>query len=202
MRTTHKSLLCLFVLILLSIVSFTEKIKSDIVDYYDISQSIDFNGLKYRLSWSSHPNNQYYKQEYIPQGNSISKFEDMVVIDFLRSDITLLNAVQAQIKILTDRKKTDAVCNYNLVNSPDGKEYILDFLMSEGDSNGISILEWNAYHYKVYVDKAGHKGVLLFGVSHRAYDDKVQTFLASLKTYRDTYTNALIGYSMPEIQVK
>ncbi|MGA7151250.1 MAG: hypothetical protein WBY84_07560, partial [Pseudolabrys sp.] len=38
------------------------------VDRLSLPESIEFNGESYRLSWSSHPKPDYYKQEYLPSG--------------------------------------------------------------------------------------------------------------------------------------
>jgi hypothetical protein len=44
--------------------------------------------------------------------------------------------------------------------------------------------------------------VLLFGVSQRAYDDKTNDFLRSLKSYRHDIIQKLSDYPVPEIQLK
>jgi hypothetical protein len=73
--------------------------------------------------------------------------------------------------------------------------------MSEGSGDKLDIVEWNAYRYKPYTDKAGHKGVLLFGISHRAYIEEIIPFLKSLKEYKSGQMRGLIAYPMPEIQL-
>ena len=40
------------------------------IDRLSLPDSIEFNGESYRLSWSSHPNPYYYKQEYLPPGQT------------------------------------------------------------------------------------------------------------------------------------
>ena len=172
------------------------------INYYGIPVSLTFNKLDYKLSWSSHPNNVYYKQEYIPKGNSADTFKDMVLIDFIETDADLKDAVKVQVAKIQERKKTDAVCNYDIVESPDGKEFVLDFLMSDRKDNKLTVLEWSAYHYKTYTDKAGHKGVLLFGICHRAYGDESNDMLKNLSKFRADNRNALIAYPIPDIQIK
>ncbi len=191
------------ILVFIMLTGFTNRRSDDVTNYYGTPVSLNFNGITYNLSWSSHPNESYYKQEYIPKDNSVDRFKDMIMIDFIITDLPVDKAVEARVAQIKERKKTDLVCNYQLYNNPDKPdESILDFLMSESKNDEVNLVEWNAYHYKSYTDKAGHKGVLLFGISHRAYDNDTMDFLKSLSKYRNKNLNLLIGYDVPEIQIK
>ena len=170
------------------------------INYYGTEETIKFDGIEYNLSWSSHPANNYYKQEYIAKSNNLDHFNDMLLIDFIISDASLETAVKAQVNKVIERKKTDAVCNYRVSHNENTDEYLLDFIMSDGKES-VRLTEWNAYRYKVYTDKAGHKGVLLFGVSHRAYDEEALDFLKQLGKFRDEHLKELRGYDMPKIQI-
>ncbi|WEA00846.1 hypothetical protein [Mucilaginibacter sp. SJ] len=160
-----------------------------------------FNGLNYTLSWSTHPNNIYYKQEYVADGQKAEHYNDMLVIDFLITELTVKEVVGTQLKGLLERKQSDKICNYQVVKNQQTGEYILDFIVSEGSDDHIDIIEWNAYRYKSYTDKKGHKGVLLLGVSHRSYQDESNIFLKNLKKYRFDVINNLSVYAFPEINI-
>jgi hypothetical protein len=181
---------------------FSQTSAAQVTNYYSTPDVITFNNIDYKFSWSSHPNTMYYKHEYLPKGDISDHFNNMLILDFVQGDFSIKEVVQLQLNKLIERKKTDAVCNYDMIESPDGKEVILDFLMSVSKDNKITLAEWNAYHYKFYTDKAGHKGVILFGLSHRAYEDSVDSFLKSLSAYRQHYRNALIAFPIPEIEIK
>jgi hypothetical protein len=202
MQRLYPSIATFLITFLITIPSFCQTHVSEITNYYGTSETITFNNLDYKFSWSSHPNAVSYKHEYIPNGNSAEHFEDMLMLDFIQGDLKLKDVVQTQVNNILERKKTDAVCNYDLVESPDGKEFILDFLMSTSKNDKVNLIEWNAYHYKNYTDNARHMGVVLFAVSHRAYDNDVTPFLKSLSEYREVNRNELIKFSIPEIQIK
>ena len=51
------------------------------VDRLSLPDPIAFNGESYRLSWSSHPKPYYYKQEYLPPGQTRERFQRMVLIE-------------------------------------------------------------------------------------------------------------------------
>ena len=82
---------------------------------------------------------------------------------------------------LKKMKASNPVVNYETFEK-DG-EVMLDFLVSENTPDGkyLSIVERNVYRYKSVVDKNGQKGVLLFGVSERAYGDDIDKFFPNLK---------------------
>ncbi|RWY55809.1 hypothetical protein [Mucilaginibacter gilvus] len=192
-------------ILIISLSSFTKsghKPSEEVTNYYGTSDIITFNKADFKLSWSSHPNAVYYKHEYLPKGDIADHFIDMVLLDFVQGDFSAKDALSAQVKTILERKKTDAVCNYQVNQSPDGKQFILDFLMSQSSGNKIELLEWSAYHYKEYTDKAGHKGVLMLGVSHRAYRDGTTALITNLSEFRKENIKALIGIPFPEIQVR
>ncbi|MGY0036081.1 hypothetical protein [Pedobacter sp. NJ-S-72] len=96
-------------------------------------------------------------------------------------------------------KENNPIVNYQLLDK-DG-ETMLDFLLTANSPDGktITIIERNVYRYKKIKDKSGHKGVLLFGVSTRAYDQDVSNFLTDLKTKKIDLMNKVGMYSIPEI---
>ena len=198
----HKKLSTLLIILLCSLTGFKSEVNDGIVNYFGIPETLTFNDMAFKLSWSSHPNTSYYKQEYLPQGDDADHFNDMVLIDFIQTDLSVRKVASAQVNKIKERQKTDQVCNYKFSENPDGSEFILHFLMSDGTADKVALVEWNAYHYKPYTDKASHKGVLLFGFSHRAYTNKIIPFLNSLTDYMDVHLNALVKYPVPEIQIK
>jgi len=200
MNTIGKYTKALLFISIIALTAFAPGSGDDVINYFGIQETLSFNSLDYKLAWSSHPTAIYYKHEYVPAGDTVEHFHDMVLIDFMQADISLKDAVTAEINTLKERKKTDIVCNYQLQRKTD--EYILDFIMSEGNGQKLSVVEWNAYHYGSYTDKNGHKGVLLFGVSHRAYDDQIMPFMHSLGVYRNNVLKVLSKYTIPEIQIK
>jgi len=200
-----RSFSCLTIIAFIVLAGFTGKHHDEVVNYYGTPESLKFGSLTYTLSWSSHPTDVYYKHEYIPKGNSVERYKDMVMIDFTITDLTVQQAVAAQIAVINERKITDALCNYQVLkNSEKPDDYILDFTMSENITNStmLNAVEWDAYHYKAYTDTAGHRGILLFGISHRTYFGETWDFLKSLRKYRDKNIKLLTEYAVPEIQVK
>lgn len=170
------------------------------VDRLSLPESIAFNGESYRLSWSSHPTPHYYKQEYLPLGQTSQRFQRMVLIEATVRGIDVNGAVTAQVTMLNKRKSTDPTVNFAVVKNPKNGEIIVDFIVSARDPKGEDVVEWNAYRYAALRGKDGASGVLLFGISRRAYGDDATNFLRGLKSARPAEVNALAVHPLPVVR--
>jgi hypothetical protein len=193
-------LLCTLSLFCLSFTS--NKGGSKPIDYLNVPGPIEFNGKTYHLAWSSNPNKNYFKQEYIPEGQTLEKFDQMLLLELVIGDFTVQDVVSAQMQQLEKRKTTDQIVQYKALENPETGEIILDFLISSGTGKTLDIVEWNAYRYKPYTDKSGRKGVLLFAISTRGYAGNIPAFLTSLKTTRTPQIHAIGGQPFPEVKLK
>ena len=173
--------------------------KAQAVDFLKVPGPVKFHGSDFHLAWTSHPNETYYNQEYMQRGEKVESFKEMVLLEFLIGEFTAKDLITKKVQELDNRKKTDPLVNYEIIESPDGKEYIIDFIMSSGPAENLEIVEWNAYRYKIVNDATGKKGVVLFAISRRAYGKEITAFLKDLKTSRSAYRNELIDYTIPEI---
>ncbi len=61
------------------------------------------------------------------------------------------------------RKSLDPVANYQVFENELTGEFILDFLLSEGD-----LFEWNVYRFKIIITNKG-KAFLLFAYTIRSF---------------------------------
>lgn len=165
-----------------------------------LQETIAFNGESYRLSWSSHPTSDYYKQEYLPSGQTSERFQRMVLIEATLRGVKVDDAVGAQVSMLNKRKSTDPTVNFAILKNAKTGEVILDFVLSAQDRKGEDIVEWNAYRYASLKGKSGTSGVLLFGISRRAYDGDTTNFLRALKSERPAVINALAAYQLPAVR--
>ena len=171
-----------------------------VVERLSVPQSFEFNGETYRLSWSSHPRPHYYKQEYLPSGQTSERFQRMILIEATVRDVSVKDMVAAQVNMLNKRKSTDPTVNFAVLTNSKTDETILDFILSAQDSKGEDIVEWNAYRYAALKGKGGVSGVVLFGISRRGYGDDATNFLRRLKSARPAEINALAAYPLPAVR--
>ena len=128
------------------------------------------------------------------------RFQRMLLIEAVVRGVDVNGAVAAQVSMLNKRKATDPTVNFAIIKNPKNDEIILDFILSAKDPKGEYVVEWNAYRYSVLRGKNGASGVLLFGISRRAYGDDTANFLRRLKSTRPAEINALVTYALPVVR--
>lgn len=170
-------------------------------DYLNIRGPIKLNQKEYNLVWSSHPNENYFKQEYVSSHDNIHKYNSMVLVDFIKGDFNMKDVVDQKVAELQEMKKTNPVVNYQIFENKE--EYILDFLISENSKDGKEILiaERNIYRYKI-ISNGKNKGVLLFALSERGYPENIDSFFNNLKTNSSKLIETVGNYKLPDIEIK
>jgi hypothetical protein len=196
----NKSLSLAF--LLLTLLCFTNNGSAQTQNYYNIPETVTFDSVQYKLSASYHPQDNYYKQEYIPAGESPDHFNKMVTIDFLITDGPAKDLLVSKVRELIELKKSDPVVQYEMRRNPEKDEYILDFVFSKDIGSKSGLVERNVYRYINYTDSAGHKGILLFAISQRGYGDNITAFFGRLLKTRGDDIKKLGQHDIPKIEIK
>lgn len=173
------------------------------VNYLKTATQISFNKTAYNLAWSAHPTAQYYKQEYLPEGESLEKFNNMLLVEVLSSNMPLKDAVAAKIAELKTMKQSNPYISYESFYNKEKDEYVLDFVVTANSPDGkqINIAERNIYRYKKYTAPNGETGVLLFGVSQRSYGSNAASFIKALTpAVKKELVKKVVEFVMPEVK--
>jgi hypothetical protein len=175
--------------------------QNKVTDYLNIPGPIKIDNKTYNLAWSSHPNENYYKQEYLASNENIEKYNTLIMIDFVKGDFKLEDAVNQKVSELEKMKESNPIINYKTYEN--NGEYILDFLITENSKDGKEILiaERNVYHYKLITD-GKNKGILLFGISERVYKENIEQFFNNLKDNSSKLIEAIGNYKLPNVELK
>lgn len=189
------------VTILVVLFALTTSAQQAIKNYYGIPETITYDSIEYKLSASYHPNEHYYKQEYLPLGTSFDNYKSMLIIDFYVTEAPAQQLAQLKIKELENRKATDPVTNYDTFDNKNLGESMLDFILSDANKDKISVVEHNLYRYQNYTDKKAHKGILMFAISTRGYLEGIEKFLKKVKKDKMANINRLGTYSMPKVEL-
>ena len=170
-----------------------------VTEYFDVGNPIKYCGTKYSLVWSARPQENYYVQEYLPKGESLEHYNQMFTVSVIFGDITPLEAVQAKIAELEQRKKTDPVTNY-LVAENNG-EYILEFIVGDSSDGKMNIVEVDVHYYKQMTINGRNASVLSF-YSGRAYGDDIMQFIQSIPQKRNAWyegmSNLMLNPKFPK----
>jgi hypothetical protein len=167
-------------------------------DYVGTPGPIEFDGKSFHLAWSGRPNETYVKQEYVPSGQTVEAYSQMLLVELVTGSIKVVDAVKSQVDMLKKRKGSDPLVNMNILQHDATGEVLLDFIVSTKDAKGEYIVEWDAYRYAPYKDASGKTGVLLYAISHRAYgNESAKAFLSGLKRLRPAQIGALTKAALP-----
>ena len=191
-----KRRLVLFLMLMVQFFMAQKKVE----DYLHLGDKYRFDNKDYKLVWSSHPMDNFYKLEYILPNENVEKYTRMIMIDFLEGDLTPKDAINNNVNNLENSKKQNPIINYQMYERED--EYILDFITSKNSQDGkeVLILERNVYRY-FRINTPKRKGVLLFGVSDRAYTKKeMDNMFSVLKNKKLDLVNKVIQIEVPKIK--
>lgn len=153
-------------------------------------------GERFELAWTSHPTDTYYKQEYVPEGQTVEAYTQMFMVDVLTNGTSVRDAAGTMVDGLKQRQANDPVVNFALIENEATGEIILDFVLSDS-SSGTVIVEWNAYRYVPLED-----GVAMFGISRRGYDEGATELLKGMKGWRMGTIQALATLDLPEVMAE
>ena len=191
-----KRRLVLFLMLMVQFFMAQNKVE----DYLHLGDKYRFDNKDYKLVWSSHPASNFYKQEYILPNENVEKYTRMIMIDFLEGDLTPKDAISNFVNNLENSKKQNPIINYQMYEREN--EYMLDFIISKNSQDGkeVLILERNVYRY-FRINTPKRKGVLLFGVSDRAYTKKeMDNMFSVLKNKKLDLVNKVIQIEVPKIK--
>ena len=148
-------------------------------------------GQVYRLAFVTPPSaNGHVLQEYLPAGQQLESYVDMLLLSHVPAQATPLQLAQHKYQEIHARRSGgDALANGELLEGPDGSA-VLDFVMSATLPDGRLVVEWNAYHYRQQA-----AGITLTALSRRAYGEEAATaFLRALKERRLVDREALLAW--------
>ncbi|MDE7468006.1 MAG: hypothetical protein K2M61_06585 [Muribaculaceae bacterium] len=174
--------------IVILLFAFLNLSAQEVTEYFSVGGPIEFCGTEYNLAWSSHPIDDYYMQEYLPKGENFEHYNQMFSVSVIFWDRTAKESVQAKIAELNERKKSDPVINYNVLEK-DG-EYLLEFIVSDTNGDEINTVEVDLHHYKQMVIN-GRKATVLSFYSARGYGDDILPFIQSIPDKRGDWYEAM-----------
>lgn len=191
-----KKRLVLFLMFIAQFVMAQNKVE----DYLHLGSKYRFDNKDYELVWSSHPASNFYKQEYILPNENVEKYKRLILIDFIEGDLAPKDVLSGLVNSLENSKKQNPVINYKVYEK--NNEYMIDFIMSENSQDGkeVLILERNVYRY-FRINTPKRKGILLFGVSDRAYTKKeMDNMFSVLKNNKFELVNKVAKIEVPKIK--
>lgn len=183
----------------LSIILFAFTRRDSAEDLLGLKGPYQFNNTRFDLAYSVKNGEAYYIQEYLPKGENLDSYTQMLSYQVLDVDMTVEKAVDIKREELENRKKIDPICQYRIIENSDKSSYIADFVMSDTTGGDVRILEFNIYRYQFVKTAKKKKGVLLYSYTARRYDNaSAKTYLLGLKDERQRLIGEMMQAKMPD----
>ena len=173
----------------------------DTVERLNVKGPLEFNNTKFHLKWSDVPRDGYYIQEYLPKKENLEDFSQMITIHLFDMGVSIDDALGQKIKELEKRKENDPICNYQMIESPDGDEFIIDFLLGESENDEMKLVEFNIYRYKEVKVEKGKEAVLIYAYTKRSYSEDIKGFFSTLKSERQSHLEEMTSIELPKIKL-
>ncbi len=169
------------------------------VDLLSVPGPIDYDGTEYFLTWSKQPSKTLFRQQFLPRDEQIDDFTQLLDFSFFNKEIDMELAVRQKVESIQNREEKDKFAKVNVTESPDGKEYVVDFFVSENPQKGSPFVEYNVYRFKQF-DNGTQKSFLILAYARRMYGDQ-KSAARALAKQRDHLVATMIEYKIPEIKV-
>ena len=188
----------LFLSLLISSVSFANAQESP-ASILSFANPIDYDGTEFFLAQSKQRSKTLFQEQYIPKDERLQDFTQLLDFSFFNKEIDMELAVRQKVESVQQREKKDKFAKVNVTESPDGKEFVVDFFISEAPEKGDSYIEYNIYRFRQY-DNGSQKSFLILSYAKRVYGD-LKSAAKSLAKQRDHLMATMIEYKIPEIKV-
>ncbi|OWR14501.1 hypothetical protein [Chryseobacterium sp. VAUSW3] len=160
---------------------------------------IEYDGTEFYITQSKQRSKTLFQEQYIPRDENLQNFNQLLDFSFFNKEIETELAVRQKVESVQQREKKDKFAKVNVTESPDGKEFIVDYFISEAPENGDSYIEYNIYRFK-NMENGGQKSFLIMSYAKRMYGD-LKSAAKALAKQRDHLMATMIEYKIPEIKV-
>lgn len=160
---------------------------------------LEYDATEFYLVQSKQRSKTLFQEQYIPKDETLQDFNQLLDFSFFNKEIEMELAVRQKVESVQQRESKDKFAKVNVTESPDGKEFIVDYFISETPEKGDSYVEYNIYRFKNY-DNGTQKSFLIMSYAKRAYGD-LKSAAKSLAKQRDYLMANMIEYKIPEIKV-
>lgn len=164
-----------------------------------VKEPLIFNNTQFYYAWSQNTDTHYF-QEYLPAGEQLENFNEMMILHFFTNAKPVENVVRDKMDELEQRKQTDPLCDYMVSASPDNTLFIVDFIISS-ITDEKSVAEFNIYQFQSIDLGDGQQGLILYAYCKRAYDNDIDMLLESLETERTALVELMSQTDIPEISI-
>lgn len=188
----------IFLLLLIGSLSFVNA-QETAASILSFPNPIEYDGTEFFLTQSKQRSKTLFQEQYIPKDESLGDFTQLLDFSFFNKEIEMELAVRQKVEAIQQRASKDKFAKVNVTESPDGKEYIVDYFISETPEKGDPFIEYNVYRFKQF-ENGTQKSFLILSYAKRVYGD-LKSSAKALAKQRDHLMATMIEFKIPEIKV-
>lgn len=187
-------------ILLFLLVALTSLVQAQEESLLSIPNPITFDSTEFFLARAKQRSKTLFQEQYIPKDEQLEQFNQILDFSYFTKEIDIELAVRQKVEMVQGRAKQDKFAKVNVAESPDGKEFIVDFMISESPEKGDSFVEYNIFRFKNY-DNGSQKSFLMLSYAKRITGD-IKSAAKVLTRQRDHLMTAMIEFKIPELKVK
>ena len=168
-------------------------------DYLSVPGPLTFDGTEFFLNWSKKNSKIFTIQQFLPRDEYMNEFENLITFNYFLKDIDPEVAVRQKIESVQNQIRSDKFGSVNMIQSPDGKEFIVEYTTSHSTDTTKSYFEYNIYRFKKYHLQES-KSLLILSYTKRYYDDFKNSKKINSKEKSKLLTE-MVNFVIPEIKV-
>lgn len=207
----NKILLSAFCLFVLTSAFYSQETKTEespvsapieVIDRLTVPGPLTFNENEYFLTWSKQNSATWAQQQYILRDDDFNNYKELINLSYFDKEIDLETAVKQKVEYVEKRKERtqDKYSFVGVTESPDGKEIIVDYLVTVVPQEGESYAEYNIDRFRNF-DVNGKKSFLIFSYSKRIAGD-LKYASKALSKERNRLMEAVIKTAIPTVTYK
>ncbi len=174
----------------------------EVIDRLSIPGPLTFRESEYFLSWSKQNSPTWAQQQYILRDDDFKNYKELINISYFDKEIDIDTAVKQKVEYVEKRKERsqDKYSFVNVTESPDGKEIVVDYLVTVVPKEGESYAEYNLDRFKNY-EAGDKKSFVIFSYSKRIVGD-LKYASKALSKERSRLMEAIITTAIPPVTYK
>lgn len=174
----------------------------EVIDRLNIPGPLTFRENEYILTWSKQNSPTWAQQQYILRDDDFNNYKELINFSYFDKEIDMDTAVKQKVEYVEKRKDRtqDKYSFVSVTESPDGKEIVVDYLVTVVPQEGESYAEYNIDRFKSF-EAGGKKSFLIFSYSKRLAGD-LKYASKSLSKERSRLMEGVITMAIPPITYK
>ena len=187
------------VITLLSFLILTALNAQEVTERMTIPGPLDYAGTEFLLTRSSHPSKVLYVQDYIPRDATLADFGEMVPIYYFQKDINIEDAVKQKVQEIQRKMENDKFASVNLTESPDGSDFVVDYVITKSPEGKTPSAEFNIYRFKE-INNGTSKDLMILVYTKRSNGD-LKTLTKNFSKSKNFELDRMIGFKVPELKI-